>query len=59
MDMSGHLHAPAALSGENSHLYSLDRLGEPHRRSGRGAEERNPYHLRESNLVLPVLMYLR
>jgi hypothetical protein len=42
MDVSGHLHAPAALPQGKSPWYPLDRrLGEPQSRSGRGGEEKN------------------
>jgi hypothetical protein len=42
MEVSGQLHAPAALPKEKSPWYPLDRrLGGPQRRSGRGGEEKN------------------
>jgi hypothetical protein len=42
MEMSGQLHAPAALSQGKSPWYLLDRrLGGPQSRSGRGGEEKN------------------
>jgi hypothetical protein len=43
MEVSGQLHAPAALPQEKSPWYQLDRrLGGPQTRSGRGGEEINP-----------------
>jgi hypothetical protein len=42
MEVSGQLHAPAALPQGKSPWYSLDRrLGGPQNRSGRDGEERN------------------
>jgi hypothetical protein len=43
MEVSGQLHAPAALPPGKSLWYPLDRrLGGPQSRSGRGGEEKNP-----------------
>jgi hypothetical protein len=43
MEMSGQLHAPAALPQGKSPWYALDRrLGGPQSGSGRGGEEKNP-----------------
>jgi hypothetical protein len=57
MEVSGQLHAPAALSPGKSPWYPLDRrLGWPQSRSGRGDEEKNsqtqPGH--EPLIVQPV-----
>jgi hypothetical protein len=42
MEVSGQLHAPAALPQEKSSRYPLDkRLGGPQSRSGRAGEEKN------------------
>jgi hypothetical protein len=42
MEVSGQLHAPAALLPRKSPWYPLDmRLGGPQSRSGRGGEEKN------------------
>jgi hypothetical protein len=42
MEVSGQLHAPAALPQEKSPWYPLDmRLGEPQSHSERGGEEKN------------------
>jgi hypothetical protein len=42
MEMSGQLHAPAALSQGKSPCYPLDRrLGGPRSQSGHGSEEKN------------------
>jgi hypothetical protein len=42
MEVSGQLHAPAALAPGEKPWYPLDRrLGEHQRRFGRGTEERN------------------
>jgi hypothetical protein len=42
MEVSGQLHAPAALPHGKSPWYPLDRrLGGPQSRSGRGGEEKN------------------
>jgi hypothetical protein len=42
MEVSGQLHAPAALPPGKSPWYPLDRrLGGPQSRSGRGGEEKN------------------
>jgi hypothetical protein len=42
MDMSGQLHAPAALPPEKDPRYPLDRrVGGPQSRSGRGGEKKN------------------
>jgi hypothetical protein len=42
MEVSGKLHAPAALPPEKESRYPLDRrLGGPQSRSGRGGEEKN------------------
>jgi hypothetical protein len=42
MEVSGHLHAPDALSPGKSPWYPLDRiLDGPQSRSGRGGEEKN------------------
>jgi hypothetical protein len=42
MEVSGQLHAPAALPPGKSPRYLLDRrLGGPQSRSGRGGEEKN------------------
>jgi hypothetical protein len=42
MDVSGQLHAPAALLPGKDSLYPVDRrLGVPQCRSGRGGEEKN------------------
>jgi hypothetical protein len=42
MEMSGQLHAPAALLPGKEPSYPLDRrLGGPQNRSGRGCEEKN------------------
>jgi hypothetical protein len=42
MEVSGQLHAPAALSQGKGPCYSLDtRLGGPQSRSGRGGEEKD------------------
>jgi hypothetical protein len=45
MEVSGHLHAPAALPPGKDTLYSFDgRLGGPQSRTGRGGEEEKfPY----------------
>jgi hypothetical protein len=41
MEVSGQLHAPAALPTSKESRYPLDRRpGEPQRRSGRGGEEK-------------------
>jgi hypothetical protein len=41
MEVNAQLHAPAALPGENSHWYPLDRrLGGPQSQSGRNGEEK-------------------
>jgi hypothetical protein len=46
MEVSGELHAPAALPQGKSSLYPLDRgLGGPQRLSGRGGEEKNSHPL--------------
>jgi hypothetical protein len=43
MEVSGQLHAPAALAQGTSPWYPLDRrLGGPQSRSGIGGEEKNP-----------------
>jgi hypothetical protein len=43
MEVSGQLHAPAALPQEKSPWYPLDsRLGGLQSRSGRGGEEKDP-----------------
>jgi hypothetical protein len=51
MEVSGQLHAPAALPQGKSPCCPLDRrLGGPQSRSGRGGEEKNIfYSCRESN----------
>jgi hypothetical protein len=42
MEVSGQLHAPAALPPRKRPWYPLDRrLGEPYSRSGHGGEEKN------------------
>jgi hypothetical protein len=41
MEVSGQLHAPAALPQGKSPWYPFDRLGGPQSRSGRGGEEKN------------------
>jgi hypothetical protein len=42
MEVSGQLHAPAALPQRKSSWYPLDRnLGGPQSRSGRGGEEKD------------------
>jgi hypothetical protein len=41
MEVSGQLHAPAALPPGKCLLYSLDRLGETQSRSSYGGEEKN------------------
>jgi hypothetical protein len=42
MDVSGQLHAPAALPQEKNPWYPLNRrMGGPQSRSGRGGEEKN------------------
>jgi hypothetical protein len=42
MEVSGQLHAPAALPPGKDPQYALDRrLGGPQSRSGRGGEEKN------------------
>jgi hypothetical protein len=54
MEVSGQLHAPAALPQRKSPSYSLDRrLGGPQSRSGHGGEEKNTQPLLE--LVLPII----
>jgi hypothetical protein len=46
MEVSGQLHAPAALPPSNDPRYPWDcRLGEPHSQSGRGGENKNPQPL--------------
>jgi hypothetical protein len=42
MEVSGHIHTPAAIPQGKSPWYPLDRrLGGPQSRSGRGGEEKN------------------
>jgi hypothetical protein len=58
MEMSGQLHAPAALSQGKSYWYSLDRrLSGPQSRSERGGEEKNSHPLRrlEPPIIQPVV----
>jgi hypothetical protein len=51
MEVSGQLHAPAALPPEKEPWHPLDRrLGGPQNRSGRGGEEKNSQPRQESNL---------
>jgi hypothetical protein len=46
MEVSGQLHASAALSPGKDSLVPIDRkLDEPQGRSGRGGEEKNSQHL--------------
>jgi len=53
MEVSGQLHAPAALSPGNSPRYPLDRrMGGPQSRPGRGGQDKNPSLFRELNLGL-------
>jgi hypothetical protein len=55
MQVSGQLHAPAALPPEKSHRYPLDwRLGGPQSRSGHGVEEKIPSPYWESNPNYPI-----
>jgi hypothetical protein len=57
MEVSGQLHAPAALPQEKSPWYSLDRrLGGAQSRSGRGGEEKNSQPLTglEPPIIQPV-----
>jgi hypothetical protein len=57
MEVSGQLHASAALSPGNSHWYPLDRkLGWPQSRSGHGGEEINyqPLPGLEPAIIQPV-----
>jgi hypothetical protein len=45
MEVSGHFHAPAALSSRKEPRYPLDRrLGGPQSRSGRDGENKNSNH---------------
>jgi hypothetical protein len=54
MDVSGQLHAPAALLSGKEPLYPLDRrLGEPQNRSGGGGGEKNSQPL--PGLELPII----
>jgi hypothetical protein len=56
MEVSGQLHAPAALSPEKIPWYPLDRrLGGLQSRSGRGGEEKNSQPRRESNPRTPIV----
>jgi hypothetical protein len=41
MEVTGQVNVPAVLPQEKSTHYSLDRLGGPQSRSGRGGEEKN------------------
>jgi hypothetical protein len=57
MEVSGQLHAPAALPQGKSSWYPLDRrLGGPQNRSGRGGEEKNsqPLLRLEAPIIQPV-----
>jgi hypothetical protein len=59
MEMSGQLHAPAALPQGKSPRYSLDkRLDGPQSHSGRGGEEKNSQSLPEWNPELLLLLLL-
>jgi hypothetical protein len=52
MEVSGQLHAPAALPPRKSPWYPLDRrLGGPQSRPGRDGEEKNSKPRRESNPI--------
>jgi hypothetical protein len=56
MEVSGQLHAPAALLPGKEPCYPLDRrLGGPQSSSGRGGEEKNSQHSRESNPRTPIV----
>jgi hypothetical protein len=56
MEVSGQLHAPAALPPGKSPWYPLDRrLGGPQSRSGYGGEEKNSQTPRESNPRTPIV----
>jgi hypothetical protein len=57
MEVSGQLHAPAALYPEKETRYPLDRrLDGPQSRSGRDGEEKNSQPLRglETQIVQPI-----
>jgi hypothetical protein len=55
MEVSGQIHAPAALPPGKSPWYSLDRrLGGPQSRSGHGGDEKNSQARRESNPRTPI-----
>jgi hypothetical protein len=54
MEVSGQLHAPAALPQEKSPCYPLDRrMGGPQSRSGSGGEEKNSQPL--SGIETPII----
>jgi hypothetical protein len=56
MEVSGQLHAPAALPPGKRPWYPLDRrLGGPQSRSGRGGEEKNSQPPPESNPDLSIV----
>jgi hypothetical protein len=56
MEVSGQLHAPAAVPQGKSPHYLLDRrLGGPQSRSGHGGEEKNFQPRRESNPKAPIV----
>jgi len=57
MEMSGQLHVPAAVLLVNNPRYSLDGLGEPQNRSGRGGEERNSAPAGNRTLVVQPVAY--
>jgi hypothetical protein len=59
MEVSGQLHAPAALPPGKNPWYPFDRrLGGPQSRSGRGGEEKISQAHRESNSRTPIVQPL-
>jgi hypothetical protein len=57
MEVSGQLHAPAALTQEISPCYPLDRrLGGLQSRSGRGGEEKNSQPLPGIETILKLIL---